>query len=77
MRGRGKILDALKGAHNWIKTHKVISSGANFLGRAVPGTAGSVFRAVGTAAGSLGYGGGRRRRYVRGMGLRLAGGGTY
>ena len=55
----GGFMDALKSAHNWIKSNKIISTVGNALGKIGVPYAG----AIGTAAGTLGYG--RRRRVVR------------
>ena len=55
----GGFMDALKSAHNWIKSNKIISTVSNALGKIGVPYAG----AIGTAAGTLGYG--RRRRVVR------------
>ncbi len=56
--GRG-LMDMIRSAHNWIKSNKIISTVGNALGKAGVPYAG----AIGTAAGTLGYG--RRRRVVR------------
>jgi hypothetical protein len=53
--GRG-LMDALRSAHNWIKRNKIISTVGSALGKVGVPYAG----AIGTVAGSLGYG--RRRR---------------
>ncbi len=59
----GGFLDAIKSAHNWIKSNKIISTVGNALGKIGVPYAG----AIGTAAGTLGYGRRRthRRRVVR------------
>ena len=54
-RGSG-LWDALKSAHNWIKSNKIISTVGNALGKVGVPYAG----AIGTAAGTLGYGRGRK-----------------
>ena len=52
-------MDALKSAHNWIRSNKIISTVGNALGKIGVPYAG----AIGTAAGTLGYR--RRRRRTR------------
>ena len=64
----GGFMDALKSAHNWIKSNKIISKVGNALGKIGAPYAG----AIGTAAGTLGYG--RRRRTVRRRVVRRRGG---
>lgn len=64
VRRRGAGLgDWLSKAHNWIKSNKIISSVGSLLGKAGVPYAG----AIGTAAGTLGYGKRRRpkKRVVR------------
>ena len=65
-RGAG-FMDALRSAHNWIKSNKIISSVGSMLGKAGVPYAG----AIGTAASTLGYG--RKRRVGRPR-VRRAGG---
>ena len=64
----GGFMDALKSAHNWIKSNKIISTVGNALGKIGVPYAG----AIGTAAGTLGYG--RRRRMTRRRVVRRRGG---
>ena len=61
------FMDALRSAHNWIKSNKIISSVGSMLGKAGVPYAG----AIGTAASTLGYG--RKRRVGRPR-VRRAGG---
>ena len=70
MRGRGKIMDFLRKAGNFLKKNKIVSRVANGLASVLPPQYAGIAKSVGTAAGSIGYGR-RRRRY--GRGLRLAG----
>ena len=61
----GGFMDALRSAHSWLKNNKIISTVGNALGKIGVPYAG----AIGTAAGTLGYGRRRivvhRRRVVR------------
>jgi hypothetical protein len=54
----GGFMDMLRSAHDWIKKNKIISTVGSALGKVGVPYAG----AIGTAAGTLGYG---RRRMVR------------
>jgi hypothetical protein len=70
MRGRG-IMDFLKKAAGFLKKHKIVSRVASGLASVLPPQYASIASNVGKAAGAVGYG--RRRRRMRGQGLRLAG----
>lgn len=63
MHGRGKFMDFLNKANNWLKKTKVISTVANALGPVVPYAS-----TVGNVAGKLGYGRKRRRGHRRATG---------
>ena len=59
----GSLFSALKGAHDWIKSHKIISTVGKALGATGLPFAG-IANTIGNSAASLGYGR-RRRRVVR------------
>ena len=74
MRGRGKVMDFLRKAGNFLKKNKIVSRVANGLASVLPPQYAGIAKSVGTAAGSIGYGRHRRRHHrMRGHGLRLAG----
>jgi hypothetical protein len=65
------MLDWLKKAAGFLKKHKIVSRVAGGLASVLPPQYASIASNVGKAAGAVGYG--RRRRRMRGNGLRLAG----
>ena len=64
-RGAG-FMDALRSAHNWIKSNKIISTVGNALGGVIP-----IAGTIGRTAATMGYG--RKRRVGRPR-VRRAGG---
>ena len=71
MRGRGKVMDFLKKVGGFLKKHKIVSRVAGGLASVLPPQYSGIASGVQKAASALGYG--RRRRRMRGNGLRLAG----
>lgn len=68
--GKG-FLDALKSAHNFIKSNKLVSGISGLLSN-IPGPVGSIASAINKGSSALGYG--RRRVYHLRRGVRRRGG---
>lgn len=78
LRGRGKVLDWLKGAaksvHGFVKKHKLLSRGGDWLQKSGMVADPKLSAALGLATKGAALAGYGRRKARIGMGVRLAGG---